>query len=138
MEDKLILQIEDNENDITLTRMALKKCRIPNRITVARDGVEALDFLFRKGVFAQRDPKDNPALVLLDLKLPFIDGFEVLRQIRADKSTSEIPVIVLTSSLEETDQTKSRELGADQYYRKPVSFNKFTELIQQICSDWLN
>ncbi len=137
MSEKIILQVEDNENDILLTHLAFKKCRIANRLIIAHDGVEALDFLFRRGSYAQRDPEENPALILLDLKLPFIDGFEVLKEIRTNESSHEIPVIVLTSSLEETDQAKSQELGANQYYRKPVSFDKFVELIQQICSTWL-
>jgi two-component system response regulator len=138
MSEKIIMQVEDNENDIVLTGIAFKKCQIDCRLVVARDGIEALDFLFRRGNYAQRDPNPNPAIILLDLKLPFIDGFEVLRQIRADKSTSQIPVLVLTSSLEETDQAKSSELGANRYYRKPVSFDKFVELIQEICSEWLS
>jgi two-component system response regulator len=138
MSEKTILQIEDNENDIILTGLAFKKCEIDCRLVVARDGIEALDFLFRRGNYAQRDLNQNPVIILLDLKIPFIDGFEVLRQIRADKSISQIPVLVLTSSLEETDQAKSRELGANKYYGKPVAFDKFVELIQEICSEWLS
>jgi CheY-like chemotaxis protein len=138
MSEKIVLLVEDNENDIVLTEMAFKKCQTDCRLLVTHDGIEALDFLFRRGSFAQRDLSQNPAIILLDLKLPFIDGFEVLRQIRADKSTRQIPVLVLTSSLEETDQAKSSELGANRYYRKPVSFDKFVELIQEICSEWLS
>jgi two-component system, response regulator len=137
MSENFILQVEDNENDIILTQMAFNKCKVPNRLVVVRDGVEALDLLFRRGNYTQRDLNENPILVLLDLKLPFVDGFEVLRQIRTNKRTDQLPVIVLTSSLEETDQTRSRELGANQYYRKPVSYDNFVELIHQICSEWL-
>ncbi len=136
--EKIILLVEDNDNDIILTERALKKCQADYPLVVARDGVEALDFLFRRGEYAQRDPTRNPAVILLDLKLPLIDGFEVLRQIRADETTSHIPVLVLTSSLEESDQVKSRKLGANRYYGKPVSFDKFVGLIREICSEWLS
>jgi two-component system, response regulator len=138
MSQKFILLVEDNENDIILTERAFKKCGADYPLVVVRDGVEALDFLFHRGNYAHRDPKINPTIILLDLKLPLIDGFEVLRQIRADKKTSQIPVLVLTSSLEETDQEKSRELGANKYYGKPVAFDKFVSLIQRICSNWMS
>jgi two-component system, response regulator len=137
MSEKIVLQIEDNENDIVLTRMAFQKCKISSHLVVARDGVEALDFLFRRGLYTQRDVNQDPTMILLDLKLPFIDGFEVLKQIRADKNLNHIPVIVLTSSLEETDQFRTGELGANRYYRKPISFEKFLDLVQQICTEWL-
>lgn len=138
MSEKIVLLVEDNENDIILTERAFKKSEADYPLIVARDGVEALDYLFRRGIYAQRDPKLDPAIVLLDLKLPLVDGFEVLRQIRAHEGTSQIPVVVLTSSLEETDQTRSRQLGANRYYDKPIAFEKFITLIRQICSEWLS
>jgi len=138
MSEKMILLVEDNENDIILTERAFKKCDAAYPMVVVRDGVEALDFLFSRGVYGQRETKGNQAVILLDLKLPLVDGFEVLKQIRANKSTSQIPVVVLTSSLEESDQAKSRELGANRYYGKPVSFDKFVALVRLICSEWLS
>ena len=138
MSEKIVLLVEDNENDAILAERAFMKCGVDYRLIITRDGVEALDFLFHRGSYAQRDSKLDPAIILLDLKLPLIDGFEVLRQIRAEKSTSHIPIVVLTSSLEETDQEKSRELGANKYYSKPIPFDKFVALIRQICSEWLS
>lgn len=138
MRDKFILLVEDNPDDVVLTQMALKKCRIPNKLEVVWDGEEALDFLFSRGNYSNRDPDQNPSLILLDLKIPCISGLEVLQQIRASKKTSPIPVVVLTSSSEEKDRMESLKMGANNFFRKPVSFNQFMELIQQLSSKWLD
>jgi two-component system, response regulator len=134
---KYVLLVEDNPDDVALTQMAFKRNRIANRLAVASDGEEALDYLFCRGKYAGRNLNDKPAVILLDLKLPFISGLEVLRQIRADKSTSSIPVVVLTSSLEDSDQSESQRLGANAYFGKPVEFDLFLKIIQQITTEWL-
>ena len=136
MSDKYVLLVEDNPDDVLLTRAAFKKCGISADLAVAGDGEEALDFLFSRGEYAGRGCNRNPAAILLDLKLPCVSGLEVLRQIRADERTRKIPVIVLSSSVNQDDIKKSYESGADDYYRKPVSFDHFKELIQQISSYW--
>jgi two-component system, response regulator len=138
MSDKFLLLVEDNPNDVALTQMALRKCRILNKVTVVWDGEEALDFLFSRGKYVDRDPGHNPALILLDLKIPCLNGLEVLKQIRANEKTYSIPVVVLTSSVEENDREESIYLGANSFFVKPVRFNEFTELIQQLSLDWLN
>jgi two-component system response regulator len=137
MFDKTILLVEDNADDEELTIRALKKNKVTNSLVVARDGVEALDFLFGTGAHAGRDIAMLPGLVLLDLKLPKIDGLEVLRRIRADERTRRMPVTVLTSSKEEQDLIKSYDLGANSYIRKPVDFNQFTEAVRQLGMYWL-
>jgi two-component system response regulator len=137
MLDKTILLIEDNADDEELTIRALKKNNVPNHLVVARNGVEALDFLFGTGAYAGRNVALLPGLVLLDLKLPKIDGLEVLRRIRADERTRRIPVTVLTSSKEEQDLVRSYDLGANSYIRKPVDFNQFTEAVRQLGLYWL-
>jgi len=137
MEDKMILLVEDNPDDEALTLRALHKNNIGNKVVVARDGVEALDFLFCTGPYAGRDPDDTPQVVLLDLKLPKLDGLEVLRRIRADIRTRTLPVVILTSSKEEQDLIKGYTLGANSYVRKPVDFNQFTESIRQLGLYWL-
>jgi two-component system response regulator len=134
---KYVLLVEDNPDDVTLTQMAFRKNQITNRLAVVPDGEEALDYLFGRGKHAGRDLNDKPAVILLDLKLPFVNGLEVLRQIRAAKNTSAIPVIVLTSSLEESDQSESQRLGANAYFDKPVEFDRFLQIIQQIKTEWL-
>jgi two-component system response regulator len=135
--EKLILLVEDNPDDVLLTERALKKSRIANRLVVAKDGVEALDFLFYRGAYANLDRNRNPEVVLLDLKLPRIDGLEVLKQIRSNERTRFIPVIILTSSLEEKDLLSGYQLGANSYIRKPVDFNQFVEAVQQLEMYWL-
>ncbi len=131
-----ILLIEDNPNDVELTLDALKENNLANHIQVARDGVEALDYLFRRGEFAGRN-NGNPRLVLLDLKLPRVNGLEVLQQIRADPSTRSTPVVVLTSSNEEHDIMESYNLGVNSYIVKPVDFEKFTNTVRHLGFYWL-
>lgn len=132
-----ILLIEDNPDDEALTVRALKKNNIANDITVARDGQEALDYLFGKGKFAGRDTSHLPQVILLDLKLPKVDGLEVLKQIRANPLTQRLPVVVLTSSNEERDIVTSYSLGANSYVRKPVDFEQFIEAARQLGLYWL-
>ncbi len=137
MKDKIILLVEDNPNDEELTLRALKKSQILNRVIVVRDGVEALDYLFSRGAHANRPSSEIPQVILLDLKLPKIDGLEVLRAIRADDRTKLLPVVVLTSSLEDQDLIKSYGLGANSYVRKPVDFVQFVEAVKQLGLYWL-
>jgi two-component system response regulator len=137
MEDKMILIVEDNPDDEALTIRALKKNNIGNRLVVVRDGAEALDYLFCNGVYSERDPRDLPQAILLDLKLPKIDGLEVLKRIRADPRTSLLPVVILTSSREEQDLLQSYKNGANSYVRKPVDFNEFLEAARQLGLYWL-
>jgi two-component system response regulator len=137
MPDKSILLVEDNPDDEALTRRAFKKNNIRNELIVARDGAEALDYLFGTGSHAGRDTRDTPELVLLDLKLPKVDGLEVLARIRADERTRLLPVVILTSSKEEQDMTRGYDLGANSYIRKPVDFNQFTEAVRQLELYWL-
>src|SRR5258708_5531145 len=132
-----ILLVEDNPDDEALTLRALKKNHIANHIVVAHDGVEALDYLFATGIHAGRDPGERPALVLLDLKLPKIDGLEVLKRLRSDPRTALLPVVVLTSSREDQDLVRSYSLGANSYVRKPVDFNQFVEAVRQLGMYWL-
>ena len=133
---KVVLLVEDNADDELLTIRAFKKNNLRNDIVVARDGVEALDYLFREGSHAGRPP-GMPEMVLLDLKLPRIDGLEVLRRIRADPRTSLLPVVVLTSSKQEEDLMKSYQLGANSYVRKPVEFEPFLEAVKNLGLYWL-
>lgn len=134
---KILLLIEDNPDDEALTIRALKKHNIANEIVVARDGEEALDFIYTRGRFAERDPDNPPQVILLDLKLPKIDGLEVLRQIRNHPATRRVPVVVLTSSNEEKDIISSYDLGANSYVRKPVDFEQFLEAARQLGLYWL-
>ena len=137
MSKKIILLVEDNPDDELLAIRALKKNNISNEVVVARDGVEALDYLFGTGAHAGRDMSEMPQIILLDLKLPKIDGLEVLRRLRNDQRTKLLPVVVLTSSKEEQDLTESYSLGANSYIRKPVDFAQFTEAIRQLGLYWL-
>lgn len=137
MHDKVILLVEDNADDEKLTVRALKKNSIVNDIVIARDGVEALDYLFGTGPHTGRDTTLQPTLVLLDLKLPKIDGREVLRRIRADERTRRLPVVILTTSREEQDLLSVYNDGANSYIRKPVDFTQFTEVVRQLGLYWL-
>ncbi len=137
MNDRVILLIEDNPSDEELTLRALKKSNISNRVVVLRDGAEALDYLFTRGAHANRPATEVPQVILLDLKLPKIDGLEVLRAIRADERTRLLPVVVLTSSIQEQDIVSSYGLGANSYVRKPVDFTQFVEAVRQLGLYWL-
>ena len=133
----MILLVEDNPDDEALTLRALRKANVGNDVNVVRDGVEALDFLFGAGRFAERDTAVMPQVVLLDLKLPKVDGLEVLRRIRADERTKLLPVVILTSSDEEQDRIAGYALGANSYVRKPVDFAQFAEAVRQLGLYWL-
>src|SRR5689334_7934096 len=132
-----ILLVEDNPDDELLTVRAFKKNNLKNELVVTRDGVEALDYLFGTGAYAGRDPNDIPHLVLLDLKLPKIDGLEVLERIRQDERTKFVPVVVLTSSKEQEDLVRGYSLGANSFVRKPIDLNQFITAIQQLGMYWL-
>ena len=134
---KKILLVEDNADDEALTLRALKKSKIANEIDVVRDGADALDYLFRTGNYADRDPLDLPQVILLDLKLPKVDGLEVLHRIRQDPRTQRLPVVVLTSSKEEQDLVNAYSNGANSYVRKPVDFNQFVDAISNLGLYWL-
>jgi two-component system response regulator len=137
MTKKIILLVEDNPDDELLAIRALEKNKIMNDMVVARDGAEALDYLFGAGVYTGRDMSVMPQIILLDLKLPKVDGLEVLRRLRNDERTKLLPVVVLTSSKEERDLIESYSLGANSYIRKPVNFAQFTEAIRQLGLYWL-
>ena len=132
-----ILLVEDNPDDVELTLRALRKDKIANQVVVARDGIEALDYIFSTGAYAGRDSHDMPAIVLLDLKLPKVDGLEVLRRIRADDRSRILPVVILTSSKEEQDVVNGYKLGANSYIRKPVDFDGFSHAVRQLGLYWL-
>jgi len=137
MENRTILLVEDNPDDEALTLRALRKSNIVNEVVVARDGVEALNYLFGAGTYAGRDVTNCPTVILLDLKLPKIDGMEVLRRLRADERTKLTRVVVLTSSREEQDVVNVYELGANSYIRKPVNFEQFADAVREIGLYWL-
>jgi CheY-like chemotaxis protein len=132
-----ILLVEDNQDDIDLALHALQREKLANRIFVARDGEEALDFLFCRGAFAQRSFDHPPKLVLLDLKLPKVDGMEVLKQIKSDARTKTTPVVIMTSSKEERDLVAGYNLGANSYIQKPVDFDQFRETVKTVGLYWL-
>ena len=137
MKNKVILLVEDNPSDIKLTKRALEQSQITNELIVAEDGGDALDYLFGTGQYAGRDIRIIPAVVLLDLKLPRIDGLDVLKKIRANDLTSLLPVVILTSSDQEEDLITSYKLGANSYIRKPVDFNQFAEAVRTLGLYWL-
>lgn len=137
MKEKIILLVEDNPDDEELTIRSLRKANITNQIKVAQDGQEALEFLFCEGKYADRDPTKMPTVVLLDLKLPKLNGIDVLKQMRADARTTLIPVVVLTSSSEDEDMLNSYESGANSYVRKPVDFAAFAEVVTQLGVYWM-
>lgn len=136
-EKKIIFLIEDNPDDEELTRLALARANVLNEVVVARDGAEALEYLFGTGRYAARNMNEMPTVTLLDLKLPKVDGIEVLRRMRADERTKILPVVVLTSSREEQDIISSYRLGANSYIRKPVDFEQFTDAVRQLGLYWL-
>ena len=135
--EKSILLVEDNPDDIELTRLAFEESRLANRLVIARDGQEALDYLFGEGGYAGRDLSDMPQMILLDLKLPKLDGREVLQRIRANERTRYIPVIIMTTSREESDLFATYELGANSFVQKPVDFASFVEAVRQVGLYWL-
>jgi two-component system response regulator len=137
MNNRTILLVEDNSSDVLLTKRALEKVHVDNKLIVAEDGQEALDYLFGKKEYIGRDIAELPTLILLDLKLPKVDGLEVLRSIRMNEKTRTLPVVILTSSKEEKDVSASYELGANSYIQKPVNSAKFTEVMQTLCLYWL-
>jgi two-component system response regulator len=137
MKTKIILLVDDNPDDVQLTLRALKKSNILNDVVVAQDGVEALEYLFGTGKYAGRDTKIVPQLVLLDLKMPRMDGLEVLQRIRKDERTTLQPVVVMTTSSEERDRVESYKLGANSYIRKPMDFHQFSEAVRQLGLYWL-
>jgi two-component system, response regulator len=137
MNNKILLLVEDNPDDETLTLRAFAKNNISNEVVVARDGVKALDYLFGTGTYAGRDVRIQPQLILLDLKLPKLDGLEVLRRLRGDERTKLLPVVILTSSKEDEDRIQSYRLGANSYIRKPVDFLEFIEAVRQLGLYWL-
>ncbi|SRR5579884_558968 len=137
MRDGIILLVEDNPDDEELARLALLENRISNEVVVARDGAEALDYLFATGAHAGRDSRVMPELILLDVKLPKVDGLQVLRRVRASDATRYLPVVMLSSSSEEGDILASYRLGANSYIRKPVDFADFTEAVRQLGTYWL-
>jgi CheY-like chemotaxis protein len=132
-----ILLVEDNPDDVALTLRAFKESKIANQIVVVTDGIEALDYLHGTGKYSGRDTRTSPAVVLLDLNLPKLGGLEVLKQIRSHKSTELLPVVILTSSKEESDLVAGYKLGANSYVRKPVDFEQFSEAAQQLNLYWL-
>jgi two-component system response regulator len=137
MKERVILLVEDNADDEALTMRALSKNNITNKIVVARDGVEALDYLLGTGAYANRDTSVQPELILLDLKLPKLDGFEVLKRLRADVRTKLLAVVILTSSKEQQDVLNGYGLGANSYIRKPVDFQQFVDAVLQLGLYWL-
>jgi len=137
MRSKTILLVEDNPDDEALTIRALSKSGVASEITVVHDGAEALEYLFATGSYRDREKTDLPRIIVLDLKLPKIDGLEVLRQLRDDEGTKLVPVVVLTSSIEERDLAEAYRLGANSYVRKPVDFVEFSDAVRQLGEYWL-
>jgi two-component system response regulator len=137
MGEKIILLVEDNEEDEELTVRALRQAQVSNEIAITRDGSEALEFLFCEGRYRERDPAKQPAVILLDLKLPKLNGIDVLKRIRADERTRYIPVVILTSSSEEDDMLQSYASGANSYVRKPIVFSQFANAVAQLGLYWM-
>lgn len=137
MTTKYILLVEDNPDDVMLTLRALKKCHILNEVIVAEDGAKALDFLFGKGEFDGRNTAERPGVILLDLKLPKVGGFEVLEAIKNDALLKRVPVVILTSSRQEEDVVRGYDLGANSYIRKPINFDTFIETVTELGVYWL-
>ncbi len=137
LQSKVILLVEDNPDDVELTLLAFKKYNIMNEVVIASDGAEALDYLFGKGKYAGHDMSNLPEVVLLDLKLPKVDGLEVLQRLRADERTKHLPVVILTSSNEERDMINGYKLGANSYVQKPVEFTQFSEAVGRLGIYWL-
>ena len=137
MKDRFILLVEDNPDDEELTLMGLEESGVMNEVFVVRDGEEALHFLFAEGKYKDRDPARLPAVILLDLKLPKLTGFEVLEQIRGNALTKSVPVVILTSSSEEEDVVKGYDLGANSFVRKPVEFKRFADAVRQLGLYWM-
>ena len=136
MNDRCILLVEDNPDDVELTTMALTAAKVANPVVVARNGVEALDYLLGTGAHSGRDPRDQPVVVLLDIKLPLLNGIDVLRRMRADDRTRRTPVVMLTSSTEQTDVSNTYDEGANSYVRKPVDFENFVTAARQLGLYW--
>lgn len=136
MREQAILLVEDNKDDVELTLMAFAQARITNPVVVARDGVEALDYLFGTGRYAGRDASERPVVMLLDLKLPRLGGLEVLERLRADERTKHTPVVILTTSTEHDDMIKAGDLHANSYVRKPVDFDAFADAARQLGLYW--
>ena len=137
MKERRILLVEDRQDDIDLTLRSLKDNKITNKIDVVRDGAEALDYIFVTGVYSDRNIEDLPSVILLDIKLPKVDGMEVLRRIREDKRTKMLPVVILTSSKEESDLIDGYKLGCNSYVRKPIEFEEFSKAIRELGLYWL-
>ncbi len=136
--DRYVLLVEDNEDDVELTQMAFKRRQISNKIVVVYDGQEALDFLFGEGKYSGRDITQTPAVILLDLKLPFVSGQEVLKQIRLSTKLCRLPVVVLSSTTNMKDIEECEQLGINRYYRKPGNFSEFKKIVEEIRSFWLD
>lgn len=137
MNNKVIMLVDDNEHDVFLTQRALQKSNIVNEVVVANDGQGALDYLFRKGKYKDRDAGQMPVVILLDLKMPRVDGFEVLKQIRSNPKTKYTPVVIMTASKEEVDILKGYTEGCNAFVTKPIDFNQFAEVVKQLGLFWL-
>ncbi|HUL01219.1 MAG TPA: response regulator [Nitrospirota bacterium] len=137
MENKVILLVEDCDDDVTLTRIAIKKNNVLNEVIVVQNGLEAIEYLFGKGKYSGRDINQQPELILLDLRMPKMDGIEVLHRIRSDQRTTHLPVVVLTSSKEDIDRVESYQLGVNSYLQKPVNFEGLVEAVKQLKLCWM-
>ena len=139
MNDKFVLLVEDNDDDVVLTQTAFRRCRVPNKLIAVYDGQEALDFLFGQGKYTGRDISRTPAVILLDLKLPYVSGQEVLRQIRVNENAEikQLPVVVLSSTTNLREIADCEELGISRYFHKPGNFNEFKKIIDDVCKTWL-